>query len=237
MSSACGEEIAIRVRTYIGMVEDALRQIDAQVDRGGLNREVISIIELVRDYVSDAKYYMGVGDCITALSCVSYAEGLLDALARLGEVSVNWRRSKPAKVFVGGTFDLLHPGHVRFLKEASAHGLVYAVVARDENVYRVKGRYPILSEEERLELISSIKYVYKAMLGDRNDFLNPITSIKPDIVFLGPDQSVDEKKLEADLVKRGVKVKVMRMGRRLSGKNLSSSGIIKEVLRRYCSLK
>ncbi len=237
MVHACSEEVALRIKTYINMVEDALNQSSSQADKGEVSKEVKSLIALASDYLRDAKYYMSVGDCITSLACISYSEGLLDALARLGKLSIKWRRVKPAKVFVGGTFDLLHPGHVRFLKEASTLGLVYAVVARDENVYKVKGRYPVLSEEERLEVVSSLKYVYKAMLGNKDDILKPVIKLRPDVIFLGPDQSIDESILKENLAKRGLNVKVLRMKNRVAGEHLSSSGIIKEVLRKYCNTK
>jgi cytidyltransferase-like protein len=47
------------------------------------------------------------------------------------------------KVFVTGCFDLLHSGHIAFLKEAAMFGDLYVCIGSDENVFNLKGRYPI----------------------------------------------------------------------------------------------
>ena len=55
------------------------------------------------------------------------------------------------RVLCCGTFDYLHPGHISFLKQAARLGTeLFVVVARDENVKRLKGRYPDHGEEERV---------------------------------------------------------------------------------------
>ncbi|MEM1710739.1 MAG: DUF357 domain-containing protein, partial [Sulfolobales archaeon] len=145
------------------MVEKALSKVKEDEVRV---REAKEVLELVRTYVSDSKYYFGREDYITSLSCIAYAEGLLDALRLLNLVSFSWEYPKVRRVLVGGTFDIIHPGHIYYLSEASRLGLVYAVVARDSTVRRVKGKEPINDEVSRLEVLSSLKYVYKAILGD-----------------------------------------------------------------------
>lgn len=137
-------------------------------------------------------------------------------------------------MLVAGTFDIIHAGHIRFLREAWKLGLVYAVVARDRNVQKFKGRLPIMPEDMRLEVVSSIKYVYKALLGDDTDLLKPVERVKPDIIFLGPDQPMDEESLKRELERRGIKAEVRRMSRREGPEIASSTSIIKEILRRYC---
>ncbi len=54
------------------------------------------------------------------------------------------------KVLVSGCFDLLHPGHVTFFKEASGYGELYVAVGTDENVKLLKGKEPYLAQDERL---------------------------------------------------------------------------------------
>ncbi len=197
--------------------------------------KVNEILNMVKLYLTDSKYYFSLGDYITSLSCVAYAEGLLDSLKLLGFIDVKWVRQKPKKVLVGGTFDLLHTGHIHYLSEAAKKGLVYAVVATDSNVRKIKGRDPILPQSVRLALISSIKYVYKAMLGDEKDFLKPVEDVKPDIILLGPDQPVDENFILKELSKRGLQVSVERLRERINDEGLSSSSeIVKEIIRRYC---
>ncbi len=229
--STADEMAALRIRKYIDMVEAALNQLDETRIRDATAKRIVS---LAKNYLYDSKYYYGIKDYITALSCISYAEGLLDALGMLGYVQVKWKRSEPRKVLVGGTFDLIHPGHIEFLKEASKKGLVYAVVARDDNVLRIKGRKPILSEVDRLKVVSSIRYVYKAVLGDREDFIVPIKKLKPDLIYLGPDQAIDENFILKRAGSEGLHLRVERMPARVNDEKYSSTHIVNEILKRYC---
>ncbi len=87
-----------------------------------------------------------------------------------------------------GTFDRLHPGHRDFFRQASKLGNVFAVVARCENVHKIKNRPPIEPERSRLAKVALAPEISRAMLGDREDFLRVIEKIKPDIIALGFDQ-------------------------------------------------
>ena len=51
------------------------------------------------------------------------------------------------KVFVSGCFDLLHSGHIAFLEEAAKHGDVYVGIGSDDTIRRLKGRYPVYSQD------------------------------------------------------------------------------------------
>jgi len=218
-----------RIKAYIDNVELALKNID--IDR--LRSSEKHIIELVKDYLYDSKYYLEKGDLFTSLACIAYAEGLLDCLKRLGIVNFKWKplselMARP-KVVVGGTFEIIHPGHIYFLEKANEYGRVYVIVARDVNVEKFKGRKTYIPEENRLKVISSIKYVYKAILGDEKDILKPIEEIKPQIIILGPDQKVDEEELKKKLSERGLNVKVIRIKDKLKCGLCSTSRIIKKI--------
>ena len=96
------------------------------------------------------------------------------------------------KVFVAGTFDFLHIGHQYLLWTAanSAEKLV-VIVARDENVLRIKGKQPHFSEKERIDRISR-EFLPNAeiKLGGKNldEFFQTLKNEKPDAIFLGYDQ-------------------------------------------------
>ena len=135
-------DIQDRVTLYIRNVEEALRKVK---DNAPSSDRARYIIELAESYLRDSIHYAKVGDFETALATISYAEGLLDALRILNLVDVEWRRPSELsknlrKVFVAGTFDIIHPGHLEYLKYAWSLGRVVAVVATDEGVRRVKGR-------------------------------------------------------------------------------------------------
>ncbi|MEM4971542.1 MAG: DUF357 domain-containing protein [Sulfolobales archaeon] len=219
-----------RLRTYLNSFKLALEEAEKSFSGGAREREVL---ELARRYYEDARYSYEKGDYITGLIDISYAEGLLDALRILGVTSFTWRRVGEPRVFVGGTFDIVHPGHIALLREASRFGKLYVVVARDSNVKRFKGQEPVNSEEARLEVISSIRYVYKAFLGDEIDYLKSVERVRPDLIVLGPDQFVDENTLARSLESRGLSgVRIIRVREKFGG--YSTSSIIKKILESRC---
>ncbi len=87
------------------------------------------------------------------------------------------------KVLVSGCYDLLHAGHIAFFKTAAAYGDLYVSVGRDENLLLLKGKKPVFSEEERLYIVKSIRFVQDAFLGSGTGVLD----FEPDIIRLEPD--------------------------------------------------
>ncbi|MFP3064837.1 MAG: DUF357 domain-containing protein [Sulfolobus sp.] len=223
------QAIKERVEKYIKGMKDRLSKIPPEI----INKHE-KIFQLVSQYTEDAEYYLNKGDEATALVDIAYAEGLLDTI--LIEEGIDPESQISKRVFTAGTFDILHPGHIEFLREASRYGRVYIAVARDKNSERIKGRPPINDEDQRLEVIKSIKYVFDAFLGDEKDFLKSVERVKPDIIFLGPDQKVDEKSLLEELSKRGIKgVRIIKFPSRVNKwKHSSTSSIINEIVKRYC---
>lgn len=216
MERTCEE----KVRKYIRAVRQVLSELPSP------NGDAGEIVDLASRYASDAEWYLSRSDCLTALACISYAEGLLDALRLEGRVSFNWpSQHRRARVLVGGVFDILHPGHVEFLAEAASLGEVYVVVARDETVRQSKGRYPVLSEEDRLKLVRSLKPVHEAFLGEYPpNYRQVLLRVRPDIILLGYDQAWLKEPLERAAAELGLKT-VVRIGSKLEG---YSSTLIKE---------
>jgi len=115
------------------------------------------------------------------------------------------------KVMATGTFDLLHMGHIYYLKEAKKLGdKLVVVVARDSTVRKLKHE-PITPEEMRLDIIKELKIVDEAVLGHEDDMYATVKEIKPDIIALGYDQIHDEKKIEQELKKRKLIARVVRL--------------------------
>jgi FAD synthetase len=120
-------------------------------------------------------------------------------------------RSKIRVGFLAGVFDLIHPGHLAFLNWAREQvDLLAVVVARDPSSQSRKGRKPIQGESDRLSLVSELRPVDYAILGDRDDIYSPVIHIKPDLILLGKDQDVDGRRIRADLARRGLAVRVVR---------------------------
>lgn len=96
-------------------------------------------------------------------------------------------------VFTNGVFDLLHPGHVRYLAEARAHGdaLVVAVNS-DRSVRSIKGpERPINPERERAEVLAALRVVDAVVVFDEDDPHATISAIQPDVLVKGADWAED----------------------------------------------
>ena len=133
-------------------------------------------------------------------------------------------------------FDLLHPGHVKFLEASKKKGgpgaRLFVVVARDKTVLKRKGRKPILSERQRVELVSSLKPVEKAFLGHENiDMLGILKEVKPDIVSVGFDQQEIKKSLLKVLKREGLHIPVAQIAK-FDGKGLNNSTRLKNKIAR-----
>lgn len=94
------------------------------------------------------------------------------------------------RVLCCGTFDYLHPGHRSFIAQAAALGdELVVVVARDENVRRIKGHYPDHSQEERQAALAQLPEVSQVRLGHKgSNFLRIVGEVAPHIIALGYDQ-------------------------------------------------
>jgi len=133
-------------------------------------------------------------------------------------------------VFTNGCFDLLHIGHVRYLEEAKALGDVLVVgVNSDTSVRKLKGpQRPILSEEERTEILSGLECVDYVTLFNEMDPLNLITSLQPDVLVKGGDWA-KEQIVGREVVERsGGEVVILPF----IGK-ASTSTLIETILKRY----
>jgi FAD synthetase len=116
------------------------------------------------------------------------------------------------KILVGGTFDVLHEGHKYFLNEAKKQGDdLIVVVARDSHVKEFKGITPHHSEVERVKAVQNTEIADEVVLGRQGSIFDILSDIKPDVVCLGYDQKVKEEALKAELLKRHVNAKVMRL--------------------------
>jgi FAD synthetase len=132
------------------------------------------------------------------------------------------------KVLATGTFDILHPGHLYFLREAKKFGdILYVIVARDKMI-RHKPK-PVIPEEQRLEMVKALKPVDHAILGSEEDIFEPVEQINPDVIVLGYDQKFSEEELKKELEKRGIKVEIVRIGKYEGCKLCSSASIIEKI--------
>lgn len=104
------------------------------------------------------------------------------------------RREGKRVVFTNGCFDLLHPGHVRYLAEANALGDTLIVALNSDRSVRVlkgEGR-PILNEQERAEVMAALECVSYVTIFDDETPRHLIAALLPDVLVKGGDWSVDK---------------------------------------------
>ncbi|KKW23310.1 MAG: FAD synthase [Parcubacteria group bacterium GW2011_GWA2_51_12] len=117
------------------------------------------------------------------------------------------------KVLVFGTFDVIHPGHISFLKQAKKYGdFLIVSLAREKYIRKIKGQSARHSETERKALLESLRLVNKVVFGSKTDYVGHILSIKPSVIVLGYDQKAFTEKLGEKLAERGLKVRIVRAG-------------------------
>jgi len=100
------------------------------------------------------------------------------------------------KVFVSGCFDILHSGHVAFLKEASQFGDLYVGLGSDKTISDLKGRSTINSEEERLYMLEALSCVHTARINSGSgilDFLSDMKKLGPDVFIVNEDGHTPDK--------------------------------------------
>jgi len=142
------------------------------------------------------------------------------------------RKKKRKIVLASGVFDLLHLGHVKYLEEAKRAGgrnaELIVIVARDSTVEKRKDKKPIVSENQRRALVESLKVVDEALLGyEEFDIGKVVERIKPDVIAVGHDQDSMEQTVKNYVKEKGLKIKVVKIGK-FGEDELDSSSKIKQ---------
>ena len=102
------------------------------------------------------------------------------------------------KVFVSGCYDLLHSGHVEFFRQAAEYGDLYVGIGSDATIQEYKHHKTVYSEQERLFMVKSIRYVKDAFINAGSgvmDFIPTVEALRPDILVVNSDGGSDEKRL------------------------------------------
>ena len=96
----------------------------------------------------------------------------------------------PKKVFVSGSYDMLHSGHVAFFEEAASYGDLYVGVGSDKTIAELKARKTINPDAERLYMVRALKVVRDAWINSGSgmlDFEGELRQLMPDIFFVNAD--------------------------------------------------
>ncbi|WP_229124806.1 FAD synthase [Halapricum desulfuricans] len=140
------------------------------------------------------------------------------------------------RVVAQGTFDILHPGHLHYLREAASFGSeLHVIVARRENITHKDP--PIVPDRQRQAMVEALDPVDEARLGHTEDIFVPIERIDPDVIVLGHDQHHDEAAIADALATRGIDCTVERASALESADDerlLSTGQIIDRILEQRC---
>jgi rfaE bifunctional protein nucleotidyltransferase chain/domain len=131
-------------------------------------------------------------------------------------------------VFTNGVFDLLHPGHVRYLASARAEGDVLVVgINSDRSVRANKGApRPMTPEAERAEILAALAVVDAVVIFDEDTPAEIIRRLQPDVLVKGADWAAD-----AIVGRDTVEARGGRVVRREIERGWSTSGIIEKIRR------
>jgi D-beta-D-heptose 7-phosphate kinase/D-beta-D-heptose 1-phosphate adenosyltransferase len=114
--------------------------------------------------------------------------------SNLTEIIQSYKSQGKKIVFTNGCFDLLHIGHVRYLEQAATLGDVLIVgINSDASVQKLKGpTRPIQNENDRAEILASLKAVNHTVIFTEDTPYNLISKIVPDVLVKGGDWTVDQ---------------------------------------------
>ena len=146
-------------------------------------------------------------------------------------------KKKRKIVLASGVFDLLHLGHVKYLEEAKRAGgrdaELIVIVARDSTVEKRKRKKPVISESQRRALVESLKVVDEAVLGyEVFSIEKVIQKIRPDVIAVGYDQEGIDQTIRNYVRRKGLDIKVAKIGK-FSEDELDSSSKIKRKIIEY----
>ena len=154
----------------------------------------------------------------------------IKSLDELVSIRKKLKRQNKKVVFTNGCFDILHAGHVDYITKAKEKGDVLIVaVNSDSSTKRLKGEArPIVPQNERAFIISSLKPVDYVLIFEEDTPYEVIKKIIPDVLVKGADWSIDEI-VGRDVVEaNGGKVETIKFVN-----DQSTTNIIKTVLDRF----
>lgn len=127
----------------------------------------------------------------------------------LREEIQKWRAANKKIVFTNGCFDIIHVGHLRTFIEAKKMGdLLIVGINSDRSVKALKGETrPIISEQDRAELISALKPIDYVIIFDDNNVSRLLETIKPDIYVKGGDYTLENLPEKETIIRYNIEVK------------------------------
>ena len=149
----------------------------------------------------------------------------------LSKILLKLKKNGKKVVFTNGCFDIIHRGHVEYLKKAKSLGDILVVgLNSDFSVRKIKGeKRPINNQLDRAVILSSFFFVDYVTIFEEETPLNLIKKILPDILVKGGDWSIENIVGKDVVEKNGGKVVTIEYL-----KGYSTSNIIEKIKNLYC---
>lgn len=168
--------------------------------------------------------------CFTIILLTSCVSKPRQSTIEIYQLSIPVKSGQAKKiVLIGGCFDVLHYGHIEFLRKSKDHG-DYLVVAleSDEMIIKYKKRQPIHNQQQRAQNLAAIRYVDKVLLlpvlEGFKGYNQLVQDVKPVIIATTKnDSQINNKKRQALSVGAQVKIVIDNIN------DFSSSNIIKSM--------
>jgi rfaE bifunctional protein nucleotidyltransferase chain/domain len=116
------------------------------------------------------------------------------AADRAEQLAADWRRDGRRVVFTNGVFDILHPGHLRYLEAARAEGDALVVALNSDRSVRANkgsGR-PVNAEADRAEVLAALRCVDAVVIFDEETPADIVRRLQPDVLVKGADWPADQ---------------------------------------------
>lgn len=143
-------------------------------------------------------------------------------LAALKRIVEKLKKKNKRIVFTNGCFDIIHPGHIKILKDSKNKGDVLIVgLNSDSSIKRIKGKArPVMDEKARSRVLESIEFVDFVVIFNEDTPYEVIKELKPDYLVKGQDWKAD-KIIGKEFVKKIFRIKFYP--------GYSTTGIIKKI--------
>lgn len=206
LAAGCDYKTAVEISNIAGGIE---------VEKFGV--ATVSIEEIVNEIISENR---GKGGKIRTIESLT--------------TELDWHRKQKEKiVFTNGCFDVLHRGHIEFLKFCKLHGDVVVVgINSDSSVKKIKGPgRPINNQHDRAAVLAALETIEYVTVFEETDPLNLIKKVKPDVLVKGQDwaqkgvigrefvESIGGKVVLAPLIEGKSSTKIIEKMKSQSAKN------------------
>tara|TARA_Y100000310_G_scaffold342995_1_gene448655 strand:- start:20614 stop:21096 length:483 start_codon:yes stop_codon:yes gene_type:complete len=154
----------------------------------------------------------------------------IKTISELKDISEESRKENKRVITTNGVFDILHIGHIRYLKEAKKLGdILIVAINSDSSTKKIKGpKRPLNNENDRAEALAALECVDYVTIFDEEDPIKILEQIKPNIHVKGGDYDISKIIEKGTVEGNGGKVKLIP-----EVKGYSTTNYINQIIESY----